>query len=107
MALTNERAEVLAKYLTDKKDDGFAILDLEAAEAAAKINADGYDFTAEELKEFADLLQKSAAGDELDESSLDDVSGGIVPVIGTVIICGAVALAVAGYNTYKRSKKRK
>ena len=103
MALTNERAEVLAKYLTDKKDDGFAILDLEAAEAAAKINADGYDFTAEELKEFADLLQKSAAGDELDESSLDDVSGGLF--VSTVAAAAVAAGFAVAYYAYKKRKR--
>lgn len=101
MVLTNERAEVLAKYLTDKKEDGYNLLDLDASEAVEKINADGYDFTTEELHEFVDMMEQSApAGDELDESSLEGVSGGVA-------VAAAVAAFAIGYYIYSKNKKRR
>jgi lactobin A/cerein 7B family class IIb bacteriocin len=93
---------MLIKYLTDKKDEGFALLDLEATEAVAKINADGYDFTVEELQEFTNLLENASTSDELDENALDDVAGGVIPVIGPAI----GILVVAAYGAYKASKKK-
>jgi len=79
MALATERVEKLTKYLLEDESRK-ALLDLSVDEALAKINADGIDFTAEELKEFAEDMQKVAAksaNGELDEASLEDVSGGV------------------------------
>lgn len=91
---------MLANYLTDKKDDGFALLDMEASEAVAKINADGFDFTIEELNEFAEMVKKAAsAGDELDENSLDNVSG------GAVVAAAAAAFVLVYYASRKRACK--
>ncbi len=100
MALSNERAEKLAQYLTEKKEAGYDLLDLAADEAVAKINADGYDFTVNELHEFAEMLEKSASGngDELDENSLDNVSGGVA-------VAAAVAAFAIGYYVYRKNKK--
>ena len=103
MVLTNERAEMLAKYLTDNKDKALDILEMDAGDAVAKINADGYDFTVEELNEFASALENNASNGELDEGALDDVAGG---VLLTPCIAVAVAAAAAiGYSAAKRSKK--
>lgn len=99
MVLTNERAEMLAKYLTDKKEAGFDLLGLEASEAVEKINADGFDFTADELHEFAEMMDKAApAGDELDENFLEGVSGGLA-------VAAAVAAFAIGYYIYTKNKK--
>lgn len=99
MVLTNERAEMLAKYLTDKKEAGFDLLELDASEAVAKINAEGFDFTAEELHAFADMMEKSDfEGDELDETSLDNVSGGVAV---------AVAVVAFAYAYYVYTQKRR
>lgn len=101
MVLTNERAEMLAKYLTDKKEAGFDLLGLEASEAVDKINADGFDFTADELHEFAEMMDKAAsAGDELDENSLEGVSGGVA-------VAAAVATFAIGYYFYTKNKKKR
>lgn len=78
MTLTDERAEMIANYLTE--DDGRAtqLFELFPAEVQKKINADGYDFTLEEIQEFGSKLQIVAASrnGELSESSLTDVTGG-------------------------------
>ncbi len=101
MALTEERAEKLANYLAEKKEYGYELLEMDASEAVAKINPDGFDFTAEEFQEFADSMKSyvPSNGDELDENSLDNVAGGII------LAAAAVALSV-GYYFYRKSKKR-
>lgn len=88
MVLTNERAEVFAKYLTDDKDRANALLELTPEEAAERINADGFDFTAEEVKEFGENLKAAVAQQdgELDEISLDDVSGGLATAAAAVYL---------------------
>lgn len=99
MVLTNERAEMLAKYLTDKKEAGFDLLGLEASEAVEKINADGFDFTADELHEFAEMMDKATpAGDELDENSLEGVSGGVA-------LAAAVVTFAYAYYVYTKKKR--
>ena len=85
--LTKERAELLANYLAADQDRAQALLELSPEEAVAKINADGNDFTVEEVKEFGETLQKVTKTGELNENELEDVSGG---VIGT-----ATAIAIA------------
>ena len=72
MILTNERAETLAKILNEMPE----ILERSVEEALGIVNGKGNDFTAEELHDFADLIELIQKKDELDESSLDDVSGG-------------------------------
>ncbi len=102
MALTNDRAEMLAQYLADKKDDSYNLLDLEASEAAAKINADGYDFTADELHEFVEMMEKAAPAEgELDENSLDNVAGGSLALTAAF---GAFAITYHFYARTRRSR---
>lgn len=101
MVLTNERAEMLAKYLTDKKEVGYNLLDLDASEAVVKINADGFDFTSEELHDFADMMEDTdSISDELDEDTLVGVNGGIST--------GAFITAFrCGYYVYMKSRQRR
>lgn len=93
--LTNERAEILSKYLIADKERAAKLLNMPADEAAAVINADGNDFTIEEIVEFGKQLQAYASQDgELDAEALDNVAGGIV-ISGAVLAAG-VALFTAG-----------
>lgn len=84
MSLTNERAEMLADYLGADADRAEQLGKMSAEKAAEIINADGYDFTAEELKEFSNTVQKIAVlknnGSELSDEELDNVSGGGIGV---------------------------
>ena len=80
MNLTEERAELLVNYLGEDTDRTENLLQMTPEEAVEAINADGYDFTPEELKEFCETVQKTVAlrnsGGELDDEALDSVSGG-------------------------------
>ena len=80
MPVNNEKLEALAAYLSENEVKGEELLSLPAAEACAKINAEGYDFTAEDLVAFAEIAEKIAAQQEgeLDESDLDNVAGGAI-----------------------------
>lgn len=78
--LTKERAEILAKYILENEKTT-ELIQMTPAEAVKVINADGYDFSVDELKEFASQLQTVSAhvGDgELDEESLKGVAGGVI-----------------------------
>lgn len=78
MPITKERAELLAKYLMDDKQRLEQLMAMPAEAAAAKINADGYDFSTDELVAFAEELEKQPAqkNGELSEDDLDNVTGG-------------------------------
>lgn len=104
--LTNERAELIAKYLTADKERAQALLELSPEEAAAKINADGHDFTADEIQEFGKNLQAVVQSDELDENALEDVSGGVVisaAAAGVYLTCVSigVTLGIAAGSNWK------
>lgn len=105
MALTTERAEKLAAYL--KADESRkALLDLSAEDATAKINADGNDFTVDELKEFCEGVKQAIAqadGSELDAASLEDVSGGSITFAAA---CAGFGLAMGGYKLGKDIAQR-
>lgn len=93
--LTNERAEQIAKYLTADKERAQVLLALSPEEALGRINADGYDFTIEEITEFGKQLKVAATMQEgeLDETALNGVSGGIV-VEGVAIACISLGYAI-------------
>lgn len=86
--LTNERAELIAKYLNDNKERAQTLLALSPEEAVEKFNAEGYDFTVEEISEFGRQLKIAVASQdgELDEDALNGVSGGLA-VEGVAIAC--------------------
>lgn len=79
MALTNERAEMLANYFNENTEERIELFGIEAANAVEQMNADGCDVTLEEFQEFAEAVEELANSSEgeLDENSLDDVSGGV------------------------------
>lgn len=77
MMLTDERGKKLMEYFEADPARAQELLDLPVDEALAKINAEGHDFTQEELEAFDALLcaEPEATG-ELDAEALDDVAGG-------------------------------
>jgi len=79
MAINNERMEALSKYLASDAERLEMLQALSAEEAVAKINADGYDYTTEELIAFEEEMNKMAGQQdgELNEESLDNVAGGV------------------------------
>lgn len=99
--LTQERADKLTQYLEEDTNRTKMLFELEAEDAARKINADGYDFTAEELLDYGKALQAAASKEELDVEDLEQVAGGVVTVsIGIMIACGAGG-AVVGFLATK------
>ncbi len=82
--MTNERAEILTQYLTSDPDRAKELLALEPQEALVKINADGYDFSVEELNEYCRAFKAAFAEGELNENELESVSGGLVLTAGMV-----------------------
>ena len=97
MALTNERAEMLANYFAENESTADQFDGLSVNEAVEKINADGLDITVEEFEEFADAVDKmSGETGELSEDSLDDVSGGVIDHRWLISLCvGAVVRVVS------------
>lgn len=94
--LTNERANLIGKYLAADKARALALLELSPEAATAKINSDGYDFTIEEISEFGKQLKKVAAVSqkgELSEDALNGVSGGLV-VEGVAIACISLGFSI-------------
>ncbi len=109
MMLTDKRAEMLSNYLISDKERAKELLDLSADEAQKRINADGYDFTIEEIKEFGQVIETAAKMQEqegeLDEDSLAEVSGGIV--VTTALLAAGVTLFAAGLTFgYKVARDR-
>lgn len=96
MAITNEKAELLANYLTADKDRAVELLKLTPEEAMAKINADGNNFTVDEIGEFgaalADISAKMNSGEELDTDALAQVAGG--GPVGTIAAGAAVGFLI-------------
>ena len=78
MMITTERVEKLGNYLKADPVRAKALLEMDAEAALEKINADGNDFTVEELKAFDELMVNAAADNgELGENELETVAGGI------------------------------
>lgn len=83
MILTNEKAEKLANYLNTDPERAKALLEMNVEEALAKINADGNDFTVDELQEFAELMVRTSESKsgELDANELESVAGGVIHIL--------------------------
>ena len=73
--MAQDRMNALEAYLSEDEARAQKLGTMSAAEAAKAINADGYDFTADELVEFANSIPQENSG-ELDEAALEGVSGG-------------------------------
>ena len=109
MVLTEERATKLSNYLLSDVDRAKKLADYPAEEALAMINADGNDFTIDEIKEFGKIMEHvsttKAEDGELDDSALEEVAGGIVITAG--LLAAGVALFTAGVTFgYKVARDR-
>lgn len=92
--LTRERAQVLADYLNADTERSKKLLEMSPEVALAGMNADGNDFTLDEILEFGKQLQATAAQTgELDENALSNVAGGLV-VEGVMISCIALGFKI-------------
>ena len=76
--LTQDKTAQIAEYLNADESRAEALLNMTGADAAASLQADGIEVTAEDLREFADSFQAQAPqqSGELDEDALESVSGG-------------------------------
>lgn len=107
--MTEERSKALVDYLMADKERAKKLLDLSVEEAVATINGDGFDFTADELKDFGEQLQALAEmqgeNGELDADALSKVAGGVV-ISGAVLAAG-VSLFTFGVGAgYKVARDR-
>ena len=94
MKLTSERTEMLGKYLQENVERAKTLVELEPAEALKKINADGYDFSIEEIIEFGENLRNASASDELTEENLSKVAGGVIGAAAAAVYLTCVSIGV-------------
>ena len=89
-----DKYQQLAELLKDQ-DKANAFLSESVEETQKNLEKEGLDFTVDELVEIAEKVEKKEnEGDELNEDSLDDVSGGVIGlgaalVVPVIITCGA------------------
>ena len=77
--ITETRINEIATALGTDEEQIKEMFSLTAEEAVAQFKSKGYDFTAEELDEFAAHLKNMLSqNEELDENALDSVAGGSV-----------------------------
>lgn len=75
----SERIKLLYSLLIDDLKNTEYLFCLEAKEVVSILNKKGYDFTEEELIYFVDLLKKDNLDtDEISNSTLDDITGGVI-----------------------------
>lgn len=78
--MTKEKIQAIADALASNDELRKAVLAMEPAEAAGALQKAGYDFSADELIEFGKLVVDATASGELDEDSLDSVTGGAITI---------------------------
>ena len=77
--MKSERIKLLYSLLIDDLKNTEYLFGLEAKEVVSILNKKGYDFTEEELIYFVDLLKKDNLDtDEISNSTLDDITGGVI-----------------------------
>ena len=78
MATNNEKLGALAIYLDENPERAKYLITLPVEEAVVKINADGFDFSCDELRAYAEELDKLLPNQdgELDIEGLENVTGG-------------------------------
>jgi len=76
MALTHKRAFMLTKIINADKERAKSLLRLEAEEVTAKINALGYDFKMEEIREYGKAIRNYMGG-HVRDGELNEVFGGV------------------------------
>lgn len=95
--ITKEKAIAISEFFNADEERAKKLFELEPADAAAKMTADGCAVTADELIEIqAEIKKMATTGTELDEAALENVSGGIAPlIIGGGIVVGGFIVGVA------------
>lgn len=90
--LTKERKDLITAYLSTNEEHTKALFNMMPDEAVVQINANGYDFTVDEIREYGENLKRLAeAGDgELNAEDLENVAGGL-GTLAILAIYGAVA----------------
>jgi hypothetical protein len=105
--MQQEKVELLTQYLTSDPERAKELLELDPKEAVKRINADGYDFTVDELNEYNKALKAVVAQEgELNEGELESVAGGIVltgTMVAGLLLCfaGGTAIGVAAGAKWK------
>lgn len=90
--LSQERKNAITAYLVEDEARAKELFNMMPDEAVAKMNADGYDFGIDEVREYGEQLQAVAQGEgELNEAELDGVSGGELCTLAVIAIYGACA----------------
>ena len=89
--LSLERKNAITAYLIEDEERAKELFNMMPEEAVAKMNADGYDFNLDEVREYGEQLKAAAQSEgELNEAELDNVSGGL-GTLAVVAIYGACA----------------
>lgn len=90
--MTIERATAIAKALGTNEAEVEKLLSLSPEEAVEKLNANGNDFTAQELVDFVEYIKANSIQEgEISEDQLENVSGGVV---AELVFCGGVLLGM-------------
>ena len=85
----------IAQKLFENEEFLKKILPMEPAEVVKAFEAEGGEITEEELLEIAAEVQKQLASDELDETALDDVAGGLTKYQKAKTVAAAVGITIA------------
>lgn len=98
--LTVERAEALTDFLKSDIARAEELFGKEPEEALKIINANGFDFSIDELNEYCAEFKAVVSQGELDEDQLENVAGGIVLTAGMVwglagCFAGGTAIGIA------------
>lgn len=85
------RMQALAEYLSKDSDRTEKLFEMGAEAAQKEINADGFDYTVDELRTFAQevLNVGQNASGEMNAEELDKVSGGVAfaTLCGAFLVC--------------------
>jgi len=85
MVLAHERAYTLTKIINADKERAKFLLKLKAEDATTQINALGYDFNVEEIREYGRVIRNHMGG-HLRDNELDDISGGVMIAVPNIIL---------------------
>lgn len=96
--MTEERVQKFVEAI-ESYEDQESLYEMSPEEATAALNAAGNDFTIDEVNEMGKAIATVASGSkvsgELDETSLDNVSGGL-SARANIALSGASALCAIG-----------
>ena len=77
MMLSAERMYALTKFVCADKERAKKLLALKPEDAAQQINAFGYEYTADEIRDYARAMLPHIAGHAYFEDELDETTGGM------------------------------